>query len=76
MKTFDIQEAKTHFSAILAMVSAGEQVMIAKAGKLIAVISPHQAPVEKRPFGKYKGQIVIEDSFFEPMGDDFMSHFQ
>jgi prevent-host-death family protein len=76
MKTYNVHEAKTHFSAILALVSAGEQVVIAKAGKPIAIISPHVPPVPERPFGPYKGQVVIEDSFFDPMDEDFMSHFQ
>ena len=76
MKTYNVHEAKTHFSAILAMVSAGEQVVIAKAGKPIAIISPHTPVVAERPFGPYQGQVVVEDSFFEPMDDDFMSHFR
>ena len=75
MKTYNVHEAKTHFSAILALVSAGEQVVIAKAGKPIAIISPHGQQVSGRPFGPYQGKVVVEDSFFEPMDDDFMSHF-
>lgn len=75
MKSYNIHEAKTHFSAILALVSTGEQVLIAKAGKPIAIISPHREPVSSRPYGPYRGQIVIEDSFFEPMDDDFLSYF-
>lgn len=75
MKSYNIHEAKTHFSAILALVSTGEQVLIAKAGKPIAIISPHREPVSSRPYGPYRGQIVLEDSFFEPMDDDFLSYF-
>ena len=75
MKSYNIHEAKTHFSAILALVSTGEQVLIAKAGKPIAIISPHREPVSSRPYGPYRGQIGIEDSFFEPMDDDFLSYF-
>lgn len=76
MKTYNVHEAKTHFSAILALVSTGEQVVIAKAGKPVAIISPHHETVSCRPFGPYQGQVVVEDSFFEPMDEDFMSHFQ
>lgn len=76
MKTYNVHEAKTHFSAILALVSAGEQVIIAKAGRPIAIISPHAPLVAERPFGPYEGQLVVEDSFFEPMDKDFMSYFQ
>ena len=53
----------------------GEPFVIAKAGKPIAIISPHREPVSSRPYGPYRGQIVLEDSFFEPMDDDFLSYF-
>ena len=75
MKTYNVHQAKTHLSAILALVAAGEQVVIAKAGKPIAIISPHTEAPSARPFGPYKGEVVVKDSFFDPMGDDFMSHF-
>ncbi|MGE4203030.1 MAG: type II toxin-antitoxin system Phd/YefM family antitoxin [Vulcanimicrobiota bacterium] len=48
MKTFNVHEAKTHFSAILALVTAGEEVTIAKAGRPVAIISPFRPPVELR----------------------------
>ena len=34
--TVNIHEAKTHFSKLLAQVSAGEEIIIAKAGKPVA----------------------------------------
>jgi prevent-host-death family protein len=40
MKTANIAEAKAHFSALLAKVEAGEEVIITRRGKPIARIVP------------------------------------
>ena len=40
MTVFNIHEAKTHFSKLLARVMSGEEVVIAKAGKPVARILP------------------------------------
>jgi antitoxin (DNA-binding transcriptional repressor) of toxin-antitoxin stability system len=39
MKTVNIHEAKTHFSALIADVADGEEIVIAKAGKPVAKLS-------------------------------------
>lgn len=76
MKQFNVHEAKTQFSAILSMVGAGEEIIIAKAGKPVAVLSPYQAPKTEREFGPFEGEFEVPDSFFEPMDEDFMVHFE
>lgn len=76
MKTYNVHEAKTNFSAILALVAAGEEVLVAKAGKPVAVISPYKSPAKRRTPGQFQGQIIIHDSFFEPMDEEFMSYFE
>jgi prevent-host-death family protein len=43
MKTANIAEAKAHFSALLAEVEAGEEVIIARRGKPVARIVPEPA---------------------------------
>ncbi|GMU57125.1 MAG: hypothetical protein AMXMBFR33_62710 [Candidatus Xenobia bacterium] len=76
VKTFNVHEAKTQFSAILALVSAGEEVIVAKAGRPVAVISPYKQPATDRKPGLFRGQIKVHDSFFDPMDDEFMQHFE
>lgn len=76
MKTFNVHEAKTHFSALLALVASGEEVVVAKAGRPVAIISPYRQPVASREFGPFQGQVSVPDSFFEPMDDEFMDHFR
>lgn len=63
MKTINIHEAKTHLSRILARVSRGESVIIGKAGKPVAVLSPYVASRKPRKAGSMKGRIQIFDDF-------------
>ncbi|MBN9414069.1 MAG: type II toxin-antitoxin system Phd/YefM family antitoxin [Candidatus Eremiobacteraeota bacterium] len=76
MKTFNVHEAKTQFSAILSLVASGEEVVVAKAGKPVAVISPYREPQLVRSPGLFRGQIEVKESFFEPMPADFLEYFE
>jgi prevent-host-death family protein len=60
-------EAKTHLSKLLARAAAGERIVIAKAGKPMAVLQAYDEPPPKRPLGLGKGKIVIHDNFDDPM---------
>ena len=63
MKIYNIHEAKTHLSRILAQVAGGESVIIGKAGTPVAVLSPYVAPNKTRSPGSMKGRIQIGDDF-------------
>jgi len=68
MTTYNIHEAKTHFSELLERVSNGEEVIIAKAGKPVARILPfaaNRAPPRKP--GIDKGKITIMPDFDDPL---------
>jgi prevent-host-death family protein len=81
----NIHEAKTHFSKLIERVRAGEEVVIAKAGKPVAKLVPVEEPGPRVP-GGWEGMIVdpdwdssevnkeIEKLFYEseilPKGDD------
>jgi prevent-host-death family protein len=64
METINVHEAKTHLSRLLARAHAGEEVIIAKAGKPYAKLVP-VGPVTKRIPGIAKGQVTAD--FFEPL---------
>lgn len=67
MTIINIHEAKTHFSRLLTRVMSGEQIIIAKAGKPIAVLSPiEETPVQRTPGGD-AGQVVIKPNFDDPL---------
>ena len=68
-KYVNIQEAKTHFSKLLKRVVKGEEVIIARAGRPIARLSPLWAKPGKRVPGSAKGMFTISDDFDAPLPD-------
>ena len=68
MSTVSVHQAKTHLSRLLVQVEAGEKVVIARNGKPVAKLVSYEQP-GKRQFGALKGQISINDRFFEPLPD-------
>jgi prevent-host-death family protein len=65
MTVVNIHQAKTHLSRLLEQVAAGEEVIIAKAGKPIARLVPVAEKSTPRPLGFVKGRLT--DAFFEPL---------
>lgn len=59
----NIHEAKTHLSRLLARVAAGEEVVIAKAGKPLARLVPYRALSEPRKPGLAAGLVGIAEDF-------------
>jgi prevent-host-death family protein len=67
MKIVTIHAAKAHLSSLLEEVAAGEEVLIAKAGKPIARLVPLEKPDVRKTFGILKGKIWISDDFDAPL---------
>jgi prevent-host-death family protein len=60
----NIHEAKTHFSKLLARVSAGEEIVIARAGKPVARLTPiGPGTSKKRVPGIDKGKVWMAKDF-------------
>jgi prevent-host-death family protein len=70
MTTVDVHEAKTHFSRLLDRVAAGEEILIARAGKPIARLVAVSEPPRERVLGTEKGRIVIAEDFDAPLPAD------
>ena len=51
MKIVNVHAAKTHLSALLSEVQAGEEIIIAKSGKPVAKLSPIRDETKPREFG-------------------------
>jgi prevent-host-death family protein len=62
--TVNVHEAKTHLSRLLARVEAGESIVIARAGRPIAVLAPVDRPKTRRPGNE---KIVIHPDFDAPL---------
>ncbi len=69
-----ITEAKAHFSALIERVLAGEEVIIKRAGKPVAVLSKYAKSDTQRAPGALKGQIEIAEDFDE-LPDDIAKYF-
>jgi prevent-host-death family protein len=63
----NIHEAKTHLSRLLERVQAGEDIVIAKAGKPIAVLSAVRSRPHQRVPGMDKGKVIIHADFDDPL---------
>jgi prevent-host-death family protein len=61
----NVHEAKTHLSRLLVRVAAGERIVIARAGKPVAVLGPLEGQARRRVPGHDK--IVIHPDFDDPL---------
>jgi prevent-host-death family protein len=64
----NVHDAKTHFSRLLKRAHAGEEIVLAKAGKPYARLMPLAAARPQRRPGRVKGQ--VDARFFEPLPEE------
>lgn len=63
----NVHEAKTQLSKLLQRVMNGEKIIIAKAGKPVALLSPlEEAPARRTP-GNDAGKVTIAPDFDAPL---------
>ena len=75
MATVNIHEAKTHLSALLERASRGERIVIARAGKPIAILGPLAPASKERVPGLLKGRVRISSDFDAPLSAEFLDAF-
>ena len=63
MKPVNIHEAKTHLSRLVDRVQAGEEIVIAKAGRPAARLVPIEGARKPVKVGGLKGRIKVPDDF-------------
>lgn len=59
----NVHQAKTHLSRLLARVEAGEEIVIARAGRPVAKLVRYQPHREPRKLGQWAGQGWIAPDF-------------
>jgi len=64
-----ISDAKAHLSALIEQVQKGEQIIIKKAGRPVAVLSPYVPTQTKRVPGALAGKVRISPDFDELPAD-------
>jgi prevent-host-death family protein len=66
----NVYEAKTHLSQLLDRAAAGEEIVIARAGRPIArLVALSDASARRRTPGAWRGKVVIGDDFDDLPGE-------
>lgn len=76
MDPINIHEAKTQLSKLIEAVEAGEEIIIARAGRPVAKLVPFKPVKPVRKPGLMKGKFEVPDSFFDPLPDDILDYFE
>lgn len=76
MRTINIHEAKTHLSRLVDEVSAGEELIIAKAGKPLARLVPIKLARPARKPGFLKGKMRIANDFDTALPSELIDAFE
>ena len=63
---FNIHEAKTHFSRLVERAEAGEELVIARSGRPVALLVPYRARQQPRLPGTLKGELRLADDWDSP----------
>jgi prevent-host-death family protein len=69
MKTVNMHEAKTHLSRLVEEATAGEEIVIARAGKPLVRLVAVTATAEPRQLGALAGKVVERDDAWAPDED-------
>ena len=64
---FNLYEAKSSLSRLVDRAAAGEEIIIAKAGKPMAKLTAVSRRVQRRQPGGWKGRVVIAKDFDAPL---------
>ncbi len=75
MAVVNIHEAKSQLSKLLKRAQAGEEVIIAKAGKPVVRLVLVEQPVN-RGRGIAKGEFALTDAFFDPLPEDELAAWE
>lgn len=75
MKTVNLHAAKTQLSRLVDQAAAGEEIVIAKAGRPMVRLVPVAVRSRRTGFGTLKGKIRISGDFDEPLPDRTLRAF-
>ena len=72
----NLYEAKTALSQLVERAAAGEEIIIAKAGKPKARLVPLASGGKLRQPGGWEGKVWVADDFDEPLPADILAGFE
>ncbi|HEY9769772.1 MAG TPA: type II toxin-antitoxin system prevent-host-death family antitoxin [Coleofasciculaceae cyanobacterium] len=75
MKIANIHEAKSQLSKLIESALAGEEIIIAKAGKPLVKLIPYQENKTPRTPGGWEGKVIMSDDFDNELPADILAGF-
>ena len=72
---FNLYEAKSRLSALVERAAAGEEIIIAKAGRPKARLVPFAPAKQPREPGGWERKVWVADDFDEPLPPDVLEAF-
>lgn len=76
MVMYNIHDAKSQLSKLIDAAQRGDQVIIAKAGKPVAILSPLPSNRSARVRGLLKGEGQLSPEFDDPLPADMIDAFE
>lgn len=76
MRCVNIHAAKTQLSRLVDAAAAGEEIIIAKAGKPVARLVPLADRRGKRKLGMLAGELRVPEDFNAPLPDEILDTFE
>ena len=75
MKISNIHQAKSQLSKLIESALAGEEIVIAKAGKPLVRLIPYQENKQPRNPGGWEGKVVMNDDFDDELPANILQGF-
>ncbi len=76
MEVVNLYEAKTNLSRLVEQAHAGEQIVIAKGGKPMALLTPLTPKKRAIRYGLMRGQFAVPADFDAPLPDEIINAFE
>lgn len=73
---YNLYEAKTALSKLVDRAAAGEEIVIAKAGKPLARLTAFRSSRAPRTPGGWEGQVRVSPDFDEPLPEELLDAFE
>ena len=73
---YNLYEAKSSLSRLVDRAAEGEEIIIAKSGKPLALLGPLRKRIAQRQPGGWEGRVYISDDFDEPLPPEILSSFE